>query len=129
MHTFNNLSLSNLVIVLGEIEQSMEVKRGGSAHRLLARFARISDPDNIELARYGIERHLYYCEKAGTAYDIHAIAEIITDAQNGESIARDNERDIAQARYLPIDIAVLSSGLIAHKPAMATRKRAILAAC
>lgn len=43
----------------------------------------------MEIAKYGLERHFYYCDKYDVSYDVHAIIEIISEARQGLSTAKE----------------------------------------
>lgn len=109
MQKFNRLSVADVMRVLFRIEGlNTGLKGGGSSHKLSAAFARITNTDNIEIARYGIERHLYYAKRCGTGVSVNALYEIIKDAESGMNYAEQNEIEAQEVRKL-------NSGIMPNK--------------
>lgn len=110
MPNFNHLTIADAMAVLFRVEaMDTRRKRGGSSHKLSSLFGKLKTAQQAEIARYGIERHLYYCRKANTAISPMALAEIIRDASNGINQAEQNEIEAREVRELkrPLPISSL----------------------
>ena len=84
---FNSFTANEIICKLHTIEQSSRYRS-----YLVSSFLTLT-PIQHDLAKYGIERHLYYCEKLKIEPSTSALREIIMDARHGMSIARENQID------------------------------------
>jgi hypothetical protein len=87
---FNQLTISQILIHLHEAE--IGLKHTKYPKKLVKPFLALSG-DQMELARFGIERHIYYCKRNDTAIEFHTYYEIIMDAKNDLSFAMEMHRD------------------------------------
>ena len=107
MSKFN--TLTNLDIERKIYEVEINQHRSSPYYRasLLIGFLKLSQSQQ-ELARYGIERHLYYCDKNGNGYDFSAILEIIQDAKRNISIAKEMQRWNDTTKHIELKASSLS---------------------
>lgn len=100
MINFNKLTTIDIQRKLYFLDCSHKTQTGMRT-RLLALFQHILNKEMRvqELARYGIERHFYYCDKYELPYDVDAVREIIYDAMKGISQALANQQEIHFTDY------------------------------
>jgi hypothetical protein len=102
MRKFNTLTLIDVQRELYLIDSQSRKENSHYSFCLSSLFQRLLYKNNnnlIEFARYGIERHFYYCKRTDCFYDADAIREIIYDAMNGQTQAFSNEIDIDTTNY------------------------------
>lgn len=83
------------------------VNRHDKSHA--TKFSKLNQ-DNQSKAATCIKIHLKNCKRAGVPFDLCAVKEIITDAQNGTFFMLDNERERKQPKlnYYPAAQSSLS---------------------
>ena len=95
LRQFNNYTVQDIVARLNHIDRiAFDSTR---ASHLAKKFLRL-EGEQLEMARYGLERYFYYCGLCGTSIDRYALTEIIDDAYHDISWAIENEIDIANAK-------------------------------
>lgn len=96
MQSFNSLTYKDIIEILFEYDSG----RDDGQHGVIAQFRRLPDERAFEMARYGIERYVYYSRKLGTRIDPVALTEIIKDARKHISIAMILENEKREALAL-----------------------------
>jgi hypothetical protein len=110
MPNFNKLTINEVSRRLFAVDREYE-QEAGCRIRLLNLFMRLSDHGQ-EVARYGLERHFYYCDKSKVQYDVDAIRDIIYDAMQNKSMAFEMAQDFAAARLKPFETYAYCADLI-----------------